>query len=147
MTARKHSETIKIWADNDNSVVLLKTGVENWIEVKYPAWANKFNYLVCLEKHKKSVLSLLNGGEAELLRLEGEWVDIKLPKTWQSACGWYMSDSVESRVKTKKQTRYAYMDCEGFLTLSYDSIEELKESHPRVAASDNFKLIAFTVEM
>jgi hypothetical protein len=58
-----------------------------------------------------------------------------------------MIDNIESRIKPKKQKRYAYMGPSGLLTPRYDNVDDLDKDHSEAASSGEFKLITFEVEV
>jgi len=146
---RKHSEMIKLWADNDELSVFVKNG--GWSSVSAPSWDDGLEYFVCLPKHKEAVFELLIGGKAEVLiesksKPEPYWSNCGLPtsKEWENNW-WYMSNDVESRVKPKKQTRYAYAYSDGLVTFHYESIEELEKSYK--TPSYDWQLVTFEIEL
>lgn len=130
MAERKHSKMIKAWAENDELVVLGKydwgwdyvTGVPQWYDREY---------FICLPIHNKVVLALLNGREVEVelynpLIHSTEWYSIETSEVnlWENH-GWYMSDDVESRIKPKKTTKYAYVHENGYIGNGFKTREEL----------------------
>jgi hypothetical protein len=139
---RKHSEMIKAWADSDDTVALAKTPDDGWIEVIYPLWV-RGDHFVCLTKHEEAVLALLNGGTAQFKSSRG-WPDSEVDYlgAW-SANGWYMSSEVESCVRPKKQTRYAYLYPNGEVSRSYLSSWELHDHYLGCRG----KMITFEVEV
>jgi len=152
MAKRKHSEMIKAWADNNELVALAKFGT-TCILASSPSWDEEYKYFLCLPKHKDAVLALLNGGEAEVLVGYGidskpRWADCYLPsnKEWENY-GWYMSESLESRVKPKKQTRYAYATPDGGITVHYSTKDELERYCIGMLGVNGFQLVTFEIEV
>lgn len=152
MTKHKHADMIKTWVDNQELTVLVK-GCGDWVSIEHPSWGSASDYFICASKHEDSVLELLNGNKAEVLikcdsKPEPYWTNCGLPVSgeWENNW-WYMSDEVESRVKPKKQARYAYMGPSGLLTPSYDDVDDLDKDHSEAASSDEYQLITFEVEV
>jgi hypothetical protein len=152
MAKHKHEGMIIEWAKNTDLVLLFNAG-DNWIETRSPSWHVGWVYFICLPKHQKAVMALLNGGKAEVLiksksNPEPYWSNCGLPtsKEWENNW-WYMSNDVESRVKPGKQTRYAYMGPGGLLTPSYDNADDLDKDHSEAASSDEYQLITFEIEL
>jgi hypothetical protein len=148
---RKHSEMIKARNDNKGLSVFVKNG--GWSSVLIPSWDDGLEYFVCLERHKDAVFELLIGGKAEVLiknksNPEPYWSNCGLPVSgeWENKW-WYMNNDVESRIKPKKQTRYAYMGLSGLLTPSYDNVDNLDKDHSEAASSDEYQLITFEAEV
>lgn len=106
MTAHKHADMIKAKADN---MELVKFNFENggWVVAKNQSkiqFMPNGRYFLCLPKHKKAVLTLLNGGESQV-NFFGNWTDEHLIAGW-SPSEWYMNDKVESRIKPSKVNRW-----------------------------------------
>jgi len=148
----KHAEMIKARNDNKGLLVLFRASA-GWVSIEHPSWGSAGDYFICLPKHKEVVLELLNGNKAEVLikcdsKPEPYWSNCGLPVRgeWENNW-WYMNNDVESRVKPKKQTRYAYMGPSGLLTLSYDDVDDLDKDHSEAASSDEYQLITFEVEV
>jgi len=153
---RKHSEMIKAWNDNDELSVFVKNG--GWSSVSAPSWDDGLEYFVCLEKHEEAVFELLIGGKAEVLikcdsKPEPYWSNCSLPTSgeWENNWWymnnnwWYMNNDVESRVKPKKQTRYAYVHKNGYIGDSFGSKDDLASYFGR--AVEDERVITFEIEL
>lgn len=144
---RKHNVKIKAWADNKELLVLTKRSL-GWEHLTdgAPAWLENKEYFPCLPKHKEAVLALLNGGEAQVKYIGYDvWDEAHLLNSWW-VNSWYMNESAESRVKPKKEVRYAYyVKKSGSLTNSFETEEELNTLYPN--KSNSFQLITFEVEV
>ncbi len=142
MTERKHSEMIKVWADNKNLVVLTKLG-SGWENLSLPSWLDSKEYFLCLPKHEDAVLALLNGGEIQVSRGCEVWTGCGLGNEGQwHRDYWYMDKGFKSRIKPKKQTRYAYFYPNGEVSCSYLSSWELHDHYLGCRG----KMITFEVE-
>jgi hypothetical protein len=69
MTAHKHSELIKRWADDTSLVILVQTGEEGgWVvsgKQLQPNWFEQDKYFLVCREHVDVCLHWLNGGEVE----------------------------------------------------------------------------------
>jgi hypothetical protein len=143
----RHAEIIKAWADNQELLVLTTRYHKEWGLTNDPSWDVDLDYFLCLPKHKDAVLALLNGGTAQFKSSRG-WPDCKVDclGAWR-ADGWYMNSEMESCVRPKKQTRYAYASDCGDTTSNFSAIKELKEAYPLGEASAMFQLVTFEIEV
>lgn len=103
----KHAEMIKLKADNMDLVLLAKSG-DKWVRSynKFPNVENDHYYL-CREKHKDTLLHLLNGGVVECQSKNTNDLIFTCTKVepW-TPLHWYMRDDVVSRIKPKKESRW-----------------------------------------
>jgi hypothetical protein len=142
---RPHAEQAIAWFGDDEMIVLRKTLADEWVLAETPQWYEGVEYFTCQRSHLPAVLALLNGGEAQIsCSKASHWDDIDLGVfgVW-SAESWYMNDQFESRVKPKKQKRYAYAYPNGFVTYSFEDKDELDK---RYFLHDG-QLITFEIEL
>jgi len=144
---RKHAELIKTWADNQELTVLVE-GCGYWVSIEHPSWGAANNYFICLPKHKEAVIELLNGGEIQVSRGCEAWTDCGLGNEGQwHRDYWYMDKGFKSRIKPRKQTRYAYATPDGGITVHYSTKDELERYCIGMLGKNGFKLITFEIEI
>jgi len=140
----KHAEMIKAKADNMDLAVLLKTFNNDWVEFKASSlliFHESDEYFLCLPKHQEAVLHALNGGDAQFVELGHSWRDCGT-ENW-SFKGWYMDDSLVSRIKPRKETRWAVYDNGAMGHSTFETKEQLQEYY----GIGNYQPVSFEVEV
>ncbi len=108
---------------NDTSLVLFEKHEEwkEWREVTKSdlafAVGGNFEYFLCLPQHKEACLHWLNGGKVESLHKDYEPMEL----AESGAIDWgvkstFMKDSIEIRIKPKKERRWIGVNSAGFST-------------------------------
>jgi hypothetical protein len=145
---RPHAEQAIAWFSDDEMVMLRKSDHFGWLVDYKQEWLEDVEYFTCHRSHLPAVLELLKGGEAEYRPVGSEfgWYSCNLnePIEWNSRW-WYMSSNFESRVKPKKQTRYAYVHKNGYIGDSFSSKDDLASYFGR--AVEDERVITFEVEL
>lgn len=142
----KHADMIKAWADNDDDLVVLIKRINSgeWIEKGIqPSWLDRFEYFLCLPKHKEAVLHSLNDGDVDVYRLGGRYPGFANADGWNANC-WYMREDCESRIKPRKETRWAaYIDGE-MASGTFYSESELHECYSLIGG---YQAVSFEIEV
>ncbi len=115
----KHYDMIVAKAENMDLVALIKSKVANRWEVLgssfMPSFYEASEYFLCLPQHKEACLHWLNGGKVESLHKDYEPMEL----AESGAIDWgvkstFMKDSIEIRIKPKKEKRWI-LECNGTL--------------------------------
>ena len=123
-----HYDMIVAKAANMDLVVFSK-GSGEWIELHcMPRWGDN-EYFLCLPQHKEACLHWLNGGKVEGIRKHFDSLELAMASTiaW-SVNSTFMKDSIELRIKPRKEKRWI-ASCGNFITtLHYPSLDECKDA-------------------
>lgn len=116
----EHYEMIVAKAANFELIQFVKIG-DNWEIVgshdnKVVSFASHYEYFLCLPKHKEACLYWLNGGKAEALHEDLEPMEFAESKTVEwGVKSVFMKDSIEIRIKPKKECVWVAYHKDGFM--------------------------------
>lgn len=110
MTARKHAEMIKRWADDDSLIYFTRSRKHQiWMTEVMPVWSDNFEHFLCLPQHKDACLHWLNGGDC-LISFDSVKdvcgvINGQSEKKWKITGG-FMNQSATVRIKPRKEKRW-----------------------------------------